>query len=487
MSGTAQNKHPQKPISWQGYPVTVLGMSQTGMSAVDYLTQQGAQCFLSEMLPASPANAPQREHLKTLGVAFETGAHTQRCFEHSSLVIVSPGIPQHASILRELEMSDKTLISDVELAYWEAKCPFIAITGTNGKTTTTMLVSALLKAAGKSAPTCGNIGSPILKHLSEEPDVLVAELSSAQIAMTESLRCKIAVFTNFRPDHLDWHGSLDAYKQAKFQLFTGEQTPEWAVLNASDAACQELAEQTSASICCFSRKLSDVEAHQCYIALDGDVIVYKALEKEPTRLFSIASSTLPGKHNQENILAAVAVALLSGVDVATIEAALNVFQGPEHRLERVPAANGIEYYNDSKATNVDAVVCALEAFDSRRLVLIAGGRDKMTPLEPFVDAVKAHVEHVVLLGEAADRFELCLKSAGYTAITRAASLEDAVKKATAVASKETPVVFSPACSSFDMFKNYEERGTAFKRIVQALPSNLKPSYAEAVTNGSLTI
>jgi UDP-N-acetylmuramoylalanine--D-glutamate ligase len=472
--------HP--PDTWENTPVTILGMSQTGMSAVDYLVAHGAHCFLSEMLPGTPANKTQRERLSALGVPFETGGHTAQCFEHSPWVIVSPGIPQHAPVLTELAMSGKCVMSDVELAYWEAtrrNLPLVAITGTNGKTTTTLLVSAILSASGLKAPVCGNIGMPILSQLEGSPDVLVAELSSAQIAMTHRLKPTMAILTNFRPDHLDWHGSLEAYKQAKFKLFTGEQAPEWSILNAADETCRELAAITPSKVCLFSREpVTQPCDAAIWLDASGHIVFKPSSKASPQTLFAISSASLPGRHNQENILAAMALALLYGVEPAVIEGALTVFKGAAHRLELLDvgldAAHGVRYYNDSKATNVDAVVCALEAFAPGEVVLIAGGRDKMTPLEEFVSAVKTHVHRVVLIGEAADRFELMLREAGYSAIERANTLDAAVVMATRIALEEPlasaprPVVFSPACSSFDMFKNYEERGDAFKTIVQSL-------------------
>lgn len=454
--------------SWTDKPVTILGLSKSGIASVKYLASQGARCFLSETVPASPANKENREFLQTLGVEVEMGGHSSKCFDHSDLVIVSPGIPPSSQVLKELALSGKTIISEVELAYRETEIPFVGITGTNGKTTTTTLISTILEAAGKRAPACGNIGTPIIGLLESPADYLVAELSSFQLAFSPTLKTKVALFMNFRPDHLDWHGSVDAYKRAKFALFEGEHSPEWAVLNAADPVCREVAERTQAKILWFSRNPEDVHDAENAITLDpqGNVLI-RVGHQPPELILNVSELKLVGRHNHENVLAASAACWLLGVPAQTIQQAALGFEGVEHRLEPVLTINGITYYNDSKATNPDATLSALEAFVPRKVVLIAGGRDKKTDLSEFVALVKQHANHVVLIGEAADRFALELRAGGYAEITRAESLEDAIEKATEKASPETPVLFSPACASFDMFKNFEERGQAFKQAVHA--------------------
>lgn len=450
-------------------PVTILGLSKSGIASARYLSEKGARCFLSETVPASPANKENRELLQSIGVEVEMGGHSARCFEHSDLVIVSPGIPPSLQILKELSLSGKTIISEVELAYRESDVPFIGITGTNGKTTTTTLISTILEASGKRAPACGNIGLPIISLINEDADFFVAELSSFQLAFSPTLRAQVALFMNFRPDHLDWHGSEEAYKRAKFVLFTEDQSPEWAILNAADPVCHEIARLSRANILWFSRTPEDVSHFEHFITLDpqGNVVI-QAEGEAPQSLLNVADLKLIGRHNQDNVLAASAACRILGAPIEVIRETILEFEGVEHRLEPVLTMNGITYYNDSKATNPDATLSALEAFAPRKVVLIAGGRDKKSDLSEFTTSVKQHASHVILIGEAAERFASELKASGYSDITYAASLEDALAKATAQASAQSPVLFSPACSSFDMFKNFEERGRAFKNAVHNL-------------------
>lgn len=464
---------PAWPTQWQHVPVTILGMSKSGIAVAEYLTNRGARCLISETGPATPTNKATRESLQSQGIELEMGGHTDRCFSHSDWVITSPGIPPSAAIMKELLLSGKTIISEVELAWREApQIPIVAITGTNGKTTTTTLTSAIFTHAHKKAPAGGNIGIPLISLLDQQPDYLIAELSSYQLAFSPDLNPKVAVYTNFRPDHLDWHGSIDAYQQAKASLFLPPKAPQWSVLNAADPVCESLGKALTTPVFWFSLSRERVETQPNWIALDDNGMIWVKRQThsmgQPEALFSIHESPLLGAHNQENILAAMASAIVCDIPIDAIRFAVSQFQGVEHRMELLPEVDGIRFYNDSKATNPDATICALNAFIDNPVVLIAGGRDKKTSLTEWIDSVKAHAHCVVLLGEAADRFETELKANGYNRIIRSTSFEDAVAKAYAEASSGHPVLFSPACASFDMFKNFEERGSVFKQTVAHL-------------------
>ena len=460
---------------WSGKPVTILGLSRSGAAVARYIQRRGGRCFLSEYSPASPANEALRTELETLGVEMETGGHSQRCFTHSDLIVVSPGIPPHSEIMEQLRLSGKEIISEVELAYRETDVPFVGITGTNGKSTTTTLISKVLGQAGFQAPACGNIGWPITSVLDQynpdfiKADYLVAELSSFQLEFSPTLKAKVAVFTNFKPDHLDWHGSVDAYERAKLKLFTGAQSPEWCVLNANDAVSRKIAAQTTSKIVWFSTDAAQVAGYENKLYLDADGhFVLDFAGNAPKKLFSTRDLVIIGAHNHENVMAALAVGHVLGVPDEAMTQACTRFQGLEHRLEYVETIEGSRFYNDSKATNPDASLSALRAFPGQPVVLIAGGYDKMGPLEEFVADVKAHASHVVLMGNARDRFAAALQGGGFTALTDAKDLTDAVEKALHVAENGQPVLFSPACSSFDMFRNFEERGKAFKEAVLQL-------------------
>lgn len=457
--------------SWQHKSVTILGLSKSGCAVARYIQRRGGHCFISETLPATPDNEGIRNELSALGVQIEMGGHTQQCFTHSDLVVVSPGIPPSASILSELRLSGKTIISEVELAYQETQVPIIGITGTNGKTTTTTLISEILETAKLNAPACGNIGTPLLTVLDDAVaanrplDYLVAELSSFQLEMSPTLTAKVAVLTNLTPDHLDWHGSLQAYEAAKLSLFTSKQSPEWAVLDACCASSQKIAHHTTSKILWFAKDEAQVSHYEnrAFVDASGNVVV--CFEGQPPlTLFSVRALQIIGSHNHLNVLSAVSVALILGISPALITQACLSFKGVEHRLERVESVQGVDFYNDSKATNPEASISALRAFESRPVILIAGGRDKMGPLEDFAAEVKQHAAHVVLLGEAKERFSTALRASGVENITFANSLEEAIQLAAKHSSGE-PILFSPACASFDMFKNYEERGRAFKTLV----------------------
>lgn len=457
---------------WSGKKITVLGLSRSGMAVARYVASRGGDVFLSETVPASPQNETQRQEMEALGVSVEMGGHSKQVFSHADLIVVSPGIPPHNEVIDQLRMSGKEIISEVEFAYrQEPDIPIVGITGTNGKSTTTTLISWILTQAGYQAPACGNIGIPITDVINgQKPDFLVAELSSFQLEFSPTLKTKVSVFTNFRPDHLDWHGSIEAYQEAKLKLFSGKQSPEWSVLLADDPACQRVQGRTEGKILWFSRDEGLVEHYDNKAYLDeSQYFVLDLKEDGASRLFSSESLHLIGDHNYENVLAALSATYLLGVDAQAITRACLSFEGLEHRLEKVDAVGPrqVLFYNDSKATNTDAAISALRAFKDKKVILIAGGYDKKTPLDDFVTAVHANAKSVVLLGQARERFAQALEAGGYHAVEFAEDFEGAVAKAYHLSHGE-PVLFSPACASFDMFKNFEERGRIFKDLVLKL-------------------
>jgi UDP-N-acetylmuramoylalanine--D-glutamate ligase len=446
---------------------TILGLSKTGTSAARYLQNRGARCFLSESLAASPLNLADRDALTALGVTVEMGGHSRQCFTHADTVVVSPGIPPTATIVKELTLSGKTLISDVELAWLQTpNTPWVGITGTNGKTTTTSLISAILTAAGQHAPACGNIGLPLLEILDQgTPDTWVAELSSYQLERTRQFTATVGVFLNLTPDHLDWHGGLDAYQRAKLGFLTGERSPHTLVYRADDPLAGLLTEKNrSACRYPFSLNPQSVSGAACSVTLvDGHELVLKT----PDALVLVLSTRhlkLIGPHNIENVMAAVATTYALGVPVDIIRQACEAFNAVPHRLEYVATIAGCPVYNDSKATNPEATMSALNSFPAdQQLVLIAGGKDKNGPLEAFTQLVASRVSAVVLFGEASSRFARALNPV--TQVHQAGSMSDALAQALKLAQHQ-PVVFSPACASFDMFRHFEDRGNQFKALVQ---------------------
>lgn len=460
--------------TWAGKNITVLGLSRSGAAVARYVASRGGHVFLSETAPASPANEALREELAAMGVEIEMGGHSRKCFDHANQVVASPGIPPHSQVIEQLRLSEKEVISEVEFAYREAQTlnpspPMVGITGTNGKSTTTTLIAWILNQSGLNAPACGNIGVPVTDVLHrQKPDVLVTELSSFQLEFSPTLKAKVAVFTNFKPDHLDWHGSIEAYQEAKLKLFSGKNSPAWSVVLADDPVSQKIAARTQGQVLWFSRDAHLVAGYANKAYLDESHYFILELEGEaPMRLFSAESLHLIGDHNYENVLAGLSAAYLMGVDTDAIIRACLQFEGLEHRLEPVDTLGNVTFYNDSKATNTDAAISALRAFKNRKVILLAGGYDKMTPLDDFVTAVQAHARSVILIGQARERFAQALEAGGYHAIEFADSLDQAVSKGFHLSNGE-PVLFSPACASFDMYKNFEERGRAFKESVASL-------------------
>lgn len=442
---------------WIDFDVTVLGLGKSGIAAAKYLNGRGANVIISDKRQQTPDDNQTIEELKELGITVEMGGHKQETILNSDVIIASPGIPPHSEVMQLIEENNIECFGELELAYRETGKPFIAITGTNGKTTTTKLISEILTKGGFKAPACGNIGIPAIEFVDKDVDYFVAEVSSYQIAASRTFKPQIAVFLNYTPDHTDWHGDEEEYFRVKASLFT-ERHPAWAVLNAKSLKIAYLKLDINSETWFFNREAED----RCVYCQD-DRLFIKDDNRQLTEIIALKDIPLKGKHNIENAMAAVAVAFIAGIRPETIREAIMEFSPPEHRLEYVATVDGTEYYNDSKATNPDSTICALKAFEDQKIVLIAGGRDKGTNLTEFAREVHKRAAAVILIGEASDRFNLALKKAGVQNIYREDSFEAAIERAAGL--KLGPVLLSPACASFDMFKNFEERGKAFKEYV----------------------
>jgi UDP-N-acetylmuramoylalanine--D-glutamate ligase len=447
--------------NWTNENVLVLGLGRSGISAAEYLAKRKARVLLSESTEVNETKAEQASKLRAQGIEVEFGGHSDRAKNFSRLVVVSPGIAPGSEIIQQLAEMGKDVICDVELAFRDTKIPLVGITGTNGKSTTTALVSHVLSTAGFKAPACGNIGVPVLAELEKQPDFLVTEISSYQLHYCSTLAPKVAVWTNLTPDHIEWHGNLQSYTEAKQKLFANQESNQYAVLNADDPIVSQFS--PNSEIFQFSVNTTLDSSVQCAFMQYG-FLVYRTCgrtqilcHKEDLKIF--------GNHNLENALAAVSVSAVLNVPVEKIIEALKTFPGLEHRLEFVTAINGIKYYNDSKGTNTDSTIKALEAFGSQKVVLIAGGKDKHTPLDELVHCIAGHTSDVILLGEAKERFRRALSDSGYKNIQIVQSMEEAVEVASGLG--KGPVVLSPACASFDMFKDFEDRGRVFKNLVHA--------------------
>lgn len=446
--------------NWYDKKILILGLSKSGVSAAKYLNKHGASVYITELREKKETDDAAIKELGDLGIKVEMGGHTNEFIEDSYIAITSPGIPPSSEIFTRLKGINIPVISEIELAYKESRKPFIAITGTNGKTTTTALTAHILSEEYK-AKACGNIGNPPCDLIDTDLDFFVCEMSSYQIATSNSFQAQIACWLNFTPDHLEWHGGLDNYFEAKAKLFRTPQTPAFAIFNAADEKLLEFSKTVKSEIFLFAK---EVEDNCCYVK--NNAIYYKRgtnANKNEEHIIDLNECPLVGDHNYQNIMCAVIVAKLVGMGNEKIKLAIKSFKSPEHRLEYVTEHKGIKFYNDSKATNPEAAIVAIKSFNNLNVALIAGGRDKNTDLTEFCQEVKNHIKTVVLIGEASERFAQELKKNGFDNIIFEKTLENAVDKA--IELNPQIILLSPACASFDMFNSYEERGKIFKDYV----------------------
>lgn len=443
-------------INWHDKKVLIMGFSMSGKSAAKYLARHGADVFITENREQKEEDLKDIQELEGLGIKIEFGGNSDEFLNDSYMAIVSPSVPKESELYKKVQEKNIQIISEIELAYKETGRPFIGITGTNGKTTVTALTSHILSSEYK-APECGNIGVPPTSLLDNDVDYFVCELSSFQMEHTNAFRAQIACWTNFTPDHITWHGTLENYFDAKAKLFRNPTASAFAVLNGADEKLLEFSKTVGGTVFLFDKEVDD---NCCYIK--DESIFYKRNKKEEF-IIKLADCPLIGHHNYQNIMCCVIMAKIIGISNEHIQERIKDFVVPEHRLEKVREYNGITFYNDSKATNPEASIVAINSFNNTDVTLIAGGRDKLTTLDEFCESVKQHIKTVILIGEATERFEEALKKSGFDNILKADTMESAIDKA--IELKPNNVLLSPACASFDMFKGYEERGTVFKNYV----------------------
>lgn len=443
-------------INWHDKKVLIMGFSMSGKSAAKYLARHGADVFITENREQKEEDLKDIQELEGLGIKIEFGGNSDEFLNDSYMAIVSPSVPKESELYKKVQEKNIQIISEIELAYKETGRPFIGITGTNGKTTVTALTSHILSSEYK-APECGNIGVPPTSLLDNDIDYFVCELSSFQMEHTNAFKAQIACWTNFTPDHITWHGTLENYFDAKAKLFRNPTASAFAVLNGADEKLLEFSKTVGGTVFLFDK---EVEDNCCYIK--DESIFYKRNGKEEF-IIKLADCPLIGHHNYQNIMCCVIMAKIIGISNEHIQERIKDFVVPEHRLEKVREYNGITFYNDSKATNPEASIVAINSFNNTDVTLIAGGRDKLTTLDEFCESVKQHIKTVILIGEATERFKEALKKSGFDNILKADTMESAIDKA--IELKPNNVLLSPACASFDMFKGYEERGTVFKNYV----------------------
>ncbi len=442
-----------------GKKALVVGLGKTGEALADFLLARGARVTVTESRPEEELG--RRAALwKEKGVSLEAGGHKLETFLAADFIVPSPGAASRLE-LTAAKKAGVEIIPEIELAGRFLKGTVIGITGTNGKSTTATLTHKILKEAGLKSRLVGNIGTPLISFAgrSRADHVYVTEISSFQLAHVNRFRAEVAVFLNISINHLDWHGTFEDYFNAKKKLVHGQRAGDTLILNRDDRLVKPLARESEARVRYFSRR--GVVRRGCCLE-DG----WLALRDEGTVRFMKATEVrLPGEHNLDNVMAAALVGRSLGVSPGRLRASIRSFAGLEHRLEKVLALRGVEFVNDSKATTVDATIKALESFN-RKIVLILGGRDKGADFKLLRRAVRERVKALVLIGEAREKIARALD--GAAPVEETSSLRGAVTLAFAAAGPGDVVLLAPACTSFDMFRNFEQRGRAFKREVRRL-------------------
>jgi UDP-N-acetylmuramoylalanine--D-glutamate ligase len=445
----------------QGKRVLVVGLGKSGVASSLFLQSRGARVTVSD----EKSQDQLRNEIPALldkGIVVETGKHGERTFRDQDLIVVSPGVPNNVPALLNARKQGTPIIGEIELAARYLQGQVIAITGSNGKTTTTTLTGEVIAAGGFQSLVGGNIGTPAITFVDQSsPGTwVVLEISSFQLETIETFCPHIAVILNVTPDHLDRHGSMDAYIAAKARIFENQAGKDFAVLNMDDPTCVTLGQNLKPQLYWFSRK---VEVDRGAFVRNRKIIFRDATgERE---VMPVDEITLKGAHNLENVLAAVTMGSLAGVEPAKIRRAVKDFKAVEHRLEYTATIHGVQYFNDSKATNVDATIKALESFPGK-VHLILGGKDKGSDYSVLNELLKSRVKRVYTIGAAAQKIEAQI--AGAAEITSAGTLDQAVRKASEFAQAGDIVLLAPACASFDQFQSYEHRGRAFKEAVHAL-------------------
>ncbi|KKN62026.1 hypothetical protein LCGC14_0515780 [marine sediment metagenome] len=450
-------------MNLEGKRVLVVGLGSTGEALCTFLLHHGARVKVSEK--KKPEEMGQKISLwEEKGVAVETGTHNQKSFMEADLIVPSPGVPW----LPELEAARTNgvkIISEIELAYKFLKGKIVGITGSNGKSTTATLTHKILEEGGLKTYLAGNIGTPLISFVDNSADdhIYVTEISSFQLEHIEEFRVSISVLLNISPDHLDWHPSFADYYEAKKKLIVSQRENDIAILNRDDPLVWALKEEGEFQVYAFSR--NGKVSPGCF--LNGDWIFLS--NKEEEKLIKTSAIPLLGIHNQENIMASALVGHILGIPPSIIKDPIKNFRGLEHRLEKVATIRGVDFYNDSKATNVDATSKSIQSFD-RKIILILGGRDKGGDFKKLRKPVKENIKRIILLGEATEKIRTTLK--GIVPMETVSSIEEAVRLGYSRAKPQEVMLLAPACTSFDMFQNFEERGKVFKREVLSLAKEL---------------
>ena len=451
----------------KGKNIVVVGLARSGMAAARFLKERDARVTVTDQASES-AVGPFADEARRLGISLELGGHRPETFEHADLIVVSPGVPHTLALLDAARQNGVVVIGEVELAARFFETPIVAVSGTNGKTTVTELLGRMLAASGKKAFVGGNIGNPLIEIAGRDADldVVVAEISSFQLDTIVTFRPHVAVLLNISPDHLDRYTDFQAYCLSKGRLFANQVATDFAVCNGNDPMVEEQCRNARSRKLFFSHgQPAPGHPEDAAVIVPGKINVFISDLAEGH--IDLSRTALIGPHNRENIAAAALAALAAGGTLEGVQKGLDAFQGLAHRIEHVRTVRNVRFVNDSKATNVDAVIRALECFD-RPVVLIMGGRNKGYDFTALFDHVRKRVRKLIVIGEASDEILDALGRAPAQGAEKAATLDQAVRRAFEAAKAGDTVLLSPACASFDMFGSYAERGEEFRRSVKGL-------------------
>lgn len=455
-----------KEYSFHNKKVLVIGMGRSGKASAIALLEKGAAVSIQDSKPAEEIDAAFLEQMREQGVEEYLGRVPEDMSAFDMLVL-SPGVPPALGFVRDAKAAGAEVISELELAYRLCEGRFVGITGTNGKTTTTTLVGEIYKAAGRDTIVGGNIGNAIAvdaMHAGKDT-WMITEISSFQLETISEFRPEVSAILNLTPDHMDRHHTMEEYGRVKAQIFANQTEDQYCVLNLDDPASFELAarEGCRAKVVPFSRTR---QMEFGAFVKDGRIVI-RTEDGSEIDICGTDELLIPGSHNLENALAAAAVCCFGGIDPEVIGAVMRSFAGVSHRIELCGEKDGVRYVNDSKGTNTDAAIKAIEAM-KENIILIAGGYDKGASYETFIDTFPGRVKALVLLGKTAPKIRAAAEAAGFTNITMAADMEECVRAASQMAQPGDVVLLSPACASWDMYDNFEQRGDHFKECVQKL-------------------
>jgi len=449
--------------------IAVFGLARSGESAGKLLINLGADVIITDQKTEDDLKEiVSRLRSEYPQIKFHLGGHPEEIFDGVDLVVVSPGVPYNIPILEKLREKGISVIGELELAYSVCCCPIIAITGTKGKSTTSTLTGKILSETYSKGKVivAGNIGTPLSNYVLDlaENDLLVLEVSSFQLETTVNFRPKVSAILNIMQDHLDRHKDLDEYINAKYRIFANQTDEDWIILNSNDPLSAGCAEKTKAKALMFSS--SKILNEGVYLE-DGNIVA-KLPNKEKAVICKSDELKIPGRHNIENAMVAIAISMIYDPDINKVAEVLRNFTGIENALEFVGEANGVKFINDTKATNIVSLKAALESINDG-IVLIIGGRDKGNDYTQIIPLIKDKVKHLVIIGESADKIASAL--GGYSHPHWARTMDDAVRMSFELAGKGDTILLSPACASFDMFRDYAERGRIFKEIAQRIIKN----------------